>query len=174
MDGDLTKMHDKISDTFLESGYTTDQLTRMRSCVLTKYNTIRTDTDSTLRNLETVAMIGLYMDGSTENSDYDIVSDIDRINQIIFETPEVYDGSANLGNLALSDILAGRGNSLFEEESSDTGAAFTETGSEADLSGSTSALICDENGNLLADDALQEDIANTLLSGNQNGRTTSG
>lgn len=46
------------------------------------------------------------MDGSTENSDYDIIADIANINRILFESPALYNGTANMGRFIFDDILS--------------------------------------------------------------------
>ena len=44
---------------------------------------------------EKVSSMGVYMDGDTSNSDYDILSDIQKINGIIFTETLTYNGVRN-------------------------------------------------------------------------------
>ena len=48
------------------------------------------------------------MDGNTNNSDYDIMTDIEKINSLIFSETLTYNGTANLGKGSISDLLAGK------------------------------------------------------------------
>lgn len=44
---------------------------------------------------EKVASMGVYMDGDTSNSDYDILTDIQKINGVIFTETLSYNGVRN-------------------------------------------------------------------------------
>ena len=61
------------------------------------------------------------MDGDMENSDYDIVSDITRINAIIFKEKYDYKGTKNASAGAIKNMLSGKKiDPLFPDNSSDT------------------------------------------------------
>ena len=48
------------------------------------------------------------MDGDTKNSDFDLITDIEKINAIIFTTPMPYVGEKNKNSDFLRDFLAGK------------------------------------------------------------------
>lgn len=48
------------------------------------------------------------MDGDTTNSDYDIISDIGKINMIIFSKDIKYSGEKNNSSSAFQNFLAGK------------------------------------------------------------------
>lgn len=58
--------------------------------------------------LESVGNVGLYLDGDTANSDYDLLADITRINSIIFKEKYDYTGTRNATSRAIADMLAGK------------------------------------------------------------------
>ena len=69
---------------------TTDAESSLRQCLVEKYNSIERVAHEDQDTLETVGNVGLYMDGDTANSDYDILSDITRINTLIFKEKYEY------------------------------------------------------------------------------------
>ena len=48
------------------------------------------------------------MDGDTTNSDYDIITDITKINQILFSEDLKYNGVKNQSQNSFANFLAGR------------------------------------------------------------------
>jgi hypothetical protein len=93
---------------------TTNSESGLRQCLVEKYNEIQIAAHQDQDALETVGNVGLYMDGDTVNSDYDIASDITRINSIIFKQRFEYTGSKNASAQAITDMLAGKAiNPLF-------------------------------------------------------------
>jgi len=50
----------------------------------------------------------VYMDGDTTNSDYDIISDITKINQILFSEDIKYNGVKNNSQNSFANFLAGK------------------------------------------------------------------
>jgi hypothetical protein len=68
----------------------TDNLSQLSQCLVEKYNDLESGARKDQDTLETVGNIGLYMDGDTANSDYDILTDISRINTIIFSEKYEY------------------------------------------------------------------------------------
>ena len=45
------------------------------------------------------------MDGNTKNSDFDIVADIEKINEIIFTSHSKYDGTKNNASKLIDNFL---------------------------------------------------------------------
>jgi hypothetical protein len=68
----------------------TNNLSQLAQCLVEKYNNLESGARRDQNTLETVGNIGLYMDGDTANSDYDILTDISRINQVIFSEKYEY------------------------------------------------------------------------------------
>jgi hypothetical protein len=157
--GNLEKIHDRVNPDFLANGYNTDALVRLSRCILDKHRAISDDNEKTIKNMEKVSMIGLYLDGSTENSDYDIVADIGAINRILFESPVTYNGTKNSSSNAFSDILSGNAKSLFTGETAPTlsGAVLSgETTSGNIYSSNTltsGLLLCPPNGSNITSDS---------------------
>jgi hypothetical protein len=54
-----------------------------------------------------IGLIGLYTDGDTANSDYDIVSDIEKINSILFTTKLDYIGKKNMSAESFAKLARG-------------------------------------------------------------------
>lgn len=52
--------------------------------------------------------MGLYMDGDTSNSDYDIISDIEKINHLIFTEELKYNGTKNTSKFNLNNLISGK------------------------------------------------------------------
>ena len=171
LSGDYDSIHKKLDANFLKSAYNTDIQSRLTQCILKKYDTIRAESDKTIKNIEKVAMIGMYMDGSTQNSDYDIVTDIENINRILFESPTSYNGTENMGRIAFDDILSWNARSLLTGSTFWTGDISTGSLRTWALS---SPLFCPPDGFWFESDSwLLDDIAWSLANGNTNGKSTS-
>lgn len=80
----------------------------LTSCLSTTYKQIVADSNRQQSQLETTSMIGVYMDGDTKNSDFDIIDDIKKIDAIIFTTPSSYNGQKNPTKTALENFLSGK------------------------------------------------------------------
>lgn len=57
LSGYYDSLHKKIDANFLKSGYNTEVQARLIQCILKKYEMIRAESDSTIKNIEKVAMI---------------------------------------------------------------------------------------------------------------------
>lgn len=75
-------------------------------CLTEKYSDLQKSAHLDQNTLETVWNIWLYMDWDLINSDYDIVSDITKINAIIFKEKYDYKGTKNASARAISNMLA--------------------------------------------------------------------
>lgn len=84
------------------------QFMALTSCLSTTYKQIVADSNRQQSQLETTSMIGVYMDGDTKNSDFDIIDDIKKIDAIIFTTPSSYNGQKNPTKTALENFLSGK------------------------------------------------------------------
>jgi hypothetical protein len=96
----------RIADT-KKATLTTSTLSLLAQCLVEKYKKIQKSASDDQTTLEQVWSIGLYMDGDTANSDYDILTDITRINAIIFKEKYDYTGTKNASAGAIASMLAG-------------------------------------------------------------------
>ncbi len=87
---------------------TTQSLSSLSQCLVEKYNAIQKSAHQDQDALESIGNIGLYMDGDTSNSDYDIVADITRINAIIFKEKYDYKWTKNATAKAIASMLSGK------------------------------------------------------------------
>lgn len=85
-----------------------DDFQSLASCLKTTYADVKNRAKTQQQDLENSAGIGLYMDGDTSNSDFDIITDIEKINTIIFAQPDKYEGKKNNLNNKLNDFLKGK------------------------------------------------------------------
>ncbi len=86
---------------------TTDQLAKLSQCLVEKYNQLDQRAHADQDTLETVGNVGLYLDGDSANSDYDILADITRINSIIFKEKYPYTGTKNASAKSIASLLRG-------------------------------------------------------------------
>jgi hypothetical protein len=86
----------------------TPEFSRITQCLSEKYATIIQHASISQDAIETVATTGLYADGDTRNSDYDIISDIQRINTIVFKDQNRYTGVQNNTSTKIRDFIAGQ------------------------------------------------------------------
>ena len=86
----------------------TDSLTRLAACLSKTYTLLYEKAGEQEGALSTVGNLGLYTDGDTKNSDYDIVADIEKINGILFTEKIDYLGTKNVGKISLTKLLQGK------------------------------------------------------------------
>jgi hypothetical protein len=84
---------------------TTESFQALTNCLNTTYSQIQKETTEEQDAREKAATTGLYLDGDTANSDYDIITDIEKINTIIFSTSAKYTGSKNTASKSLASVL---------------------------------------------------------------------
>jgi hypothetical protein len=85
-----------------------------------------------------MGLIGLYTDGDTANSDYDILSDIERINSILFTQKLDYIGKKNMSLDSLMKLMRGEDvGSLF----GDTSTVGASAASIAEAAASTTSPV---------------------------------
>ena len=77
-------------------------------CFSDTYNKMQQYSTKEESSLSHVGNIGLYTDGDTSNSDYDIIADIQKINSIIFSERYTYVGTKNMGKTSLNNLLSGK------------------------------------------------------------------
>ena len=80
----------------------------LTACISNRYKWLKEQVTDEQDSLESLSSIGLYSDGDTSNSDYDIVADINKINTILFSTELQYDGVKNNSKDSFWDFLSGK------------------------------------------------------------------
>ncbi len=85
---------------------TTDALIVLLRCINDTYAGVQASAVKQGEDMRKIASIGIYTDGTTDNSDYDIISDIAKIDGIIFTEKIPYNGTKNIGKLSLFDLLS--------------------------------------------------------------------
>lgn len=105
--------------------------------------------------VQSLSMIGLYVDGDLDNSDYDIVADIEKINTRLFSKPPVYLGPTNRSHDAAGDLVSGpfQGGSNIErpqDAASSTGFAYKDAAAEYCPAPAWAGGLVDEVNVLLA------------------------
>jgi hypothetical protein len=158
---------------------TTDSIAAIVNCLQDRYRDIQLEANKELWTLQKLGSLGLYMDGDASNSDYDIITDIEKINTIIFSEDLKYRGSKNTAKSSFNDLLSWKPiRALFGEDDTATGNDGGNNGENSDdtisppLSSVGIGSVCRADGaevtsvtNLMNDDFLN-DLANTLSQGN--------
>lgn len=75
------------------------------------FGTARAETKNQIERMQSIGTIGLYSDGNTENSSFDLMEDIKQIHNVIFAADIEYKGTANMGSASVLDLLARKGTS---------------------------------------------------------------
>jgi hypothetical protein len=86
----------------------TDTFQSLTQCIATEYKNLKRDTRKEIDARTTISYLGLYMDGDKNNSDYDIISDIEKINMIVFSQDLKYSGTPNQAGKWLSNFISGK------------------------------------------------------------------
>jgi hypothetical protein len=165
----------------------TDTLIQIGQCLIESYDTIVTESINEDMAISVVGNAGIYADGDKDNSDYDLLSDIERINTILFSNPEKYTGVKNTTKLSKNALARGESSHIWlidpiiplsggNNTASNTGNSSTEnTGSTNESSINLSELwlgsTCSvENGvwkitnvENMMDDSFKEELASILL-----------
>jgi hypothetical protein len=120
-----------------------DTLVNLSSCLVESYDTIVSESIQEDKAISIVGNAGLYMDGSKENSDYDILADIEKINTIIYSHPEKYTGVKNSTKKSRDALLRGDYSSIgliSATGSTGSGIVSTDSGSGSSVNGSDGTL----------------------------------
>ena len=97
--GDLTPLNKKLKNS------TSDNVAYYYNCLQKYYETTKDAIGKNIKNMEEVASIGLFSDGSKENSEYDIVDDLRILNEIIFVSKIEYPNKPNTAGSAASKLI---------------------------------------------------------------------
>ena len=98
----------KITNENGQNSLSLDGFQALTACISGRYQWLKEQATDEQDSLESLSSIGLYSDGDTSNSDYDIVADIDKINTILFSTDLKYDGIKNNSKNSFGDFLSGK------------------------------------------------------------------
>lgn len=104
---------------------TTTEFNTLVSCLRESYQEIQSDARTEQNAIDTVGSIGLYNDGDTSNSDFDIIDDINKINTIIFKEDLKYEWRTNPTSKSLTNFLRGNTPSKLFSSNSDSGNSNT-------------------------------------------------
>ena len=77
-------------------------------CLVNSYSALTARTQREQATIENLSSLGLYMDGDTGNSDYDLLTDIQKINSVIFSQDIKYEGATNTSSKSFANLLAGK------------------------------------------------------------------
>lgn len=149
------------------------------TCLNNKYTELVAQKNNEADKLQKISSIGLYTDGNKDNSDYDIVNDIDKINGLLFSEDLKYNGAVNNSRSSLASYLAGNAiPALFVAAQGNSGnigisgnALIVETGATATTTGSTENAVlgnlCAKNDtnislDSLVDENFMSELDNTL------------
>jgi len=78
------------------------------SCLADTYSDMQTNAMTDMTAMKKAWGAWVYMDGDTTNSDYDIITDITKINQILFSEDLKYNGVKNNSQNSFANFLAGK------------------------------------------------------------------
>lgn len=113
-----------------EINISTEHIQELASCLQDTYKSLKNRSIREQSTIEESANIGIYFDGNTKNSDFDIVTDINKINAIIFSNPAKYEGTINNTQSSLSDFLKGKSAPKLWENDEKNTTSHTENNSE--------------------------------------------
>lgn len=85
-----------------------DSYQALALCLRGRYDALVAEQSKKIKALTKISAIWLYMDGTTENSEYDIMADIDRINTVLFSEELKYSGTKNNSAASFADFLSGK------------------------------------------------------------------
>lgn len=83
-----------------------DAYTNLAICLAQTYRELGESAAKDETALSSMWLLWLYSDGDTSNSDYDIVSDIEKINAVLFTEKLDYIGKVNISKQSFSDMAA--------------------------------------------------------------------
>ena len=85
-----------------------NSLLSLQLCLQGKYDELVKSKQKEADGIQKISSIGLYTDGDTSNSDYDIMTDIDKINSVLFTETLKYNGVVNRTSESLKrNLFAG-------------------------------------------------------------------
>ena len=95
-------------------GISTDLLDCVRGVIKSDYSQVVYEAAQESKTLSSIGGLGLYTDGSTENSSFDLMKDLEQIHDIIFSKELPYTGSPNNSKNSVGAFFANPPRSLVE------------------------------------------------------------
>ncbi len=102
--GEFKKLQELYHESTQKS-ISADELAKVANCLSDTYANLKNRATNEQNTLEVASAIGIFMDGNTKNSDFDIVADIEKINEIIFTSHSKYDGTKNNASKLIDNFL---------------------------------------------------------------------
>lgn len=104
--GDYTSFTEKIiQNTKGKGNISTDTFSHLTKCITEEYKNTKKDAQKETDARVNISYLGLYMDGDKSNSEYDIITDIEKINWLIFSEDLKYDGTVNAAGKWFKDFV---------------------------------------------------------------------
>ncbi len=86
----------------------TEIFSDLTRCISNEYKNLKKDVQAESDTRVNISYLGLYMDGDKNNSEYDIITDIEKINGLIFSEDLKYEGSPNAAGKWFKDFISGK------------------------------------------------------------------
>ncbi len=86
----------------------TDTFAEITQCITNEYKNTKKDAQKETDARVNISYLGLYMDGDKNNSEYDIIVDIQKINSLIFSEDLKYEGTPNAAGKWFKDFLSNK------------------------------------------------------------------
>jgi hypothetical protein len=101
--GGVRPIYDHMDEGTL--GINTDQMVAVRKIITGIYAKVLGEVKNDQKKLQQISSIGLFSDGSRDNSSYDLMADLEDIHNVLFAHDIPYEGTANLGSSSLAELL---------------------------------------------------------------------
>lgn len=105
-DGNIGAIRSHLKPQYREQS--TDQLATLIQALKKYYQDTKSEIDYSQEKLHSVGSIGIFTDGSIDNSSYDLMYDLERIHAIIFAKDIPYNGTQNMGSESIANLLNGK------------------------------------------------------------------
>ncbi len=86
----------------------TNTFVNLTQCITNEYKNLKKDAQKETDARVSISYLGLYMDGDKNNSEYDIITDIEKINWLIFSQDLKYEGTPNAAGKGFKDFVSSK------------------------------------------------------------------
>ncbi|MCD5380351.1 hypothetical protein LR004_00330 [Candidatus Gracilibacteria bacterium] len=119
--GDIELLKSKLSKSCLHGGtaIAVSTINSLQSEIKSYKNKVQQRAEEKAKQTYNISRIGLYADGDSKNSPFDIIQDIKDINSIIFTQSIEYKGENPINDGGFSDYLSGKFKDLPKHEKDD-------------------------------------------------------
>lgn len=83
-----------------------EKAVRIRGIIMEHYQELLSNVAYEQKKLQSVGSIGLFSDGNKDNSNYDLMTDLENIHNVIFARDIPYNGTDNMGASSVANILS--------------------------------------------------------------------